>query len=126
MHIFLDFSRWTRSVDPMVHFPHGRYIRAALESSEEEKSTTDPILNPLALHENGVVGGRGQLRPKRHKTPPRVHIHNIISGLPEPAIEVLYTVYQDEDPIPAELAVEALQEVEDSDVEGLLGKGGIF
>ena len=43
------------------------------------------------------------------------------SGLPHPEIEVLYTVYQDEEPIPANLAVEALQEVEDSDVEQFLG-----
>lgn len=61
------------------------------------------------------------LRDKRHRTPPRVMIHNIRSALPEPKIEVLYTVYQDDEPIPAEIAAEALQDIEDSDVEVILG-----
>ena len=39
---------------------------------------------------------KGILRQGRHRTPPRVEIHNIRSSLPEPEIEVLYTVYQGE------------------------------
>ena len=70
---------------------------------------------------------------------PKVTIHNIISGLPKPEIEMLYTVYQgtiwatyegricifvyfpDNQPIPAKQAVAALDEVENNDVENMLG-----
>ena len=100
-------ARWERGAsveeqkEEVVFFPHGRHKRSA---SKDEH--TPPLPPP---------------RPKRHRTPPRVMIHNIRSALPQPEIEVLYTVYQDDEPIPAQVAVDALRDIEDSDVEGLLG-----
>ena len=125
--IALFHSRWTRSVNnQVVVFPHGRYIRSAVESeseteTEEETTTTTsiPTTTLAEITEKPLQDPPPSTR--HHKRPPRVHIHNIRSGLPHPEIEVLYTVYQDEEPIPANLAVEALQEVEDSDVEQFLG-----
>ena len=77
----------------VLMFPHGRHMRSPTEgkkSSTEDKRTekalgTRPFEKKLKPDPN---------RAKRHRTPPRVEIHNIRSALPEPEIEVLYTVYQ--------------------------------
>lgn len=111
-------SRWARSAadeeEETMFFPHGRHIRSPMKhsKSEEEASIVQEEESDILTQEK---------RAKRHRTPPRVMIHNIRSALPQPEIEVLYTVYQDDEPIPAKIAVEALKEVEDSDVEGMLG-----
>ena len=76
-------SRWERSVpEEPEFFPHGRFIRSAVEKKTLEETENKPQLQ--------------QPRAKRHRTPPRVMIHNIRSALPQPEIEVLYTVYQGE------------------------------
>lgn len=84
-------SRWSRSTmedeDATMFFPHGRHIRSPMkhEKSEEEASIVQEEENTILKEEK---------RAKRHRTPPRVMIHNIRSALPQPEIEVLYTVYQ--------------------------------
>ena len=108
-------------------FPHGRYIRSAVESTTEDEITAEiPPTEQPSLQQPLKLQNEPKRLKRQHKFPPRVHIHNIRSGLPSPEIEVLYTVYQDQEPIPAKLAVSALQEVEDSDVEGLLGLSTVF
>ena len=94
-------SRWTRSADEesefeenlVLMFPHGRQIRSAVadktgkkeeNSGEESDVTAEEFRSPVHIPP----------RAKRHRTPPRVEIHNIRSALPQPEIEVLYTVYQ--------------------------------
>ncbi|XP_040571416.1 uncharacterized protein [Lepeophtheirus salmonis] len=52
----------------------------------------------------------------------RIKIHNIRSSLPEPEIEMLYTVYEDDKPVLAQTAVETLLDnVDDEDAEEYLG-----
>ena len=79
-------ARWTRSApaeeeqEMDMLFPHGRQLRS--EKNQERLFQQE--------EHRAAKGSRG----KRHRTPPRVMIHNIRSALPEPEIEVLYTVYQ--------------------------------
>ena len=110
-------SRWIakRSVPEEIMFRYGRLKRSAMENQESKK------LLKIDDNQSESEFQERSLRDKRHRTPPKVTIHNIRSALPEPKIEVLYTVYQDDEPIPAEIAAEALQDIEDSDVEVILG-----
>ena len=115
-------SRWMRKrrsiPEENIMFRHGRLKRSAIENKPQKLLKIDDDIE----EEEPKSSLRGRsLRDKRHRTPPKVMIHNIRSALPEPKIEVLYTVYQDDEPIPAEIAAEALQDIEDSDIEVILG-----
>ena len=75
-------SRWTRSVNNrVVAFPHGRYIRSAVESeseteTEEETTTTIPTTT-MAENTEKPLQDPPPNNIRHHKRPPRVHIHNI-------------------------------------------------
>jgi hypothetical protein len=89
-------QRWKRSAPDqnaeIILFPHGRRIRAALEEQEQEQEQ-ELEQDKTEIEAKHLIQNE-EARPKRHRTPPRVEIHNIRSALPQPEIEVLYTVYQ--------------------------------
>ena len=76
-------SRWTRSVNNrVVAFPHGRYIRSAVESeseteTEEETTTTTVPTTTMAENTEKPLQDPPPSNIQHHKRPPRVHIHNI-------------------------------------------------
>ena len=78
-------SRWTRSVNNrVVAFPHGRYIRSAVESeseteteTEEETTTTTVPTTTMAENTEMPLQDPPPSNIRHHKRPPRVHIHNI-------------------------------------------------
>ena len=78
-------------------FPHGRHMRSAKEEQDKKSATDTKLRSEKALGTRPfelITPKPDPNRAKRHRTPPRVEIHNIRSALPEPEIEVLYTVYQ--------------------------------
>ena len=71
-----------------------RALNPSTNKQEETRSRGKTIEGSKT--EKPLQFAKGILRQGRHRTPPRVEIHNIRSSLPEPEIEVLYTVYQGE------------------------------
>ncbi len=64
-------------------------------TEDKSDSDTEEIRNtPVIPKAEPMLKQDQNPRRKRHRTPPRVEIHNIRSALPEPEIEVLYTVYK--------------------------------
>ena len=78
-------------------FPHGRHMRSPIEEKDKKLSIVRRSEKALGTRPFEKITPKPKPDPhraKRHRTPPRVEIHNIRSALPEPEIEVLYTVYQ--------------------------------
>ena len=86
-HIFSAVEEKVKTFDP-------RALNPSTNKQEETRSRGKTIEGSKT--EKPHQFAKGILRQGRHRTPPRVEIHNIRSSLPEPEIEVLYTVYQGE------------------------------
>ena len=85
--IFSAVEEKVKTFDP-------RALNPSTNKQEETRSRGKTIEGSKT--EKPLQYAKGTLRRGRHRTPPRVEIHNIRSSLPEPEIEVLYTVYQGE------------------------------
>ena len=85
--IFSAVEEKVKTFDP-------RALNPSTNKQEETRSRGKTIEGSKT--EKPLQFAKGILRRGRHRTPPRVEIHNIRSSLPEPEIEVLYTVYQGE------------------------------
>lgn len=97
----------------MVTEPETDSILLDTTTIEPETSTIDMVVAKIVDSPSSTDDDSEAL--------PTVRIHNIRSSLPRPEIEMIYTVNRDEDLVKAVTAVEALCNLEDSEVAEVLG-----